>query len=242
MRSRLPAARAPGARRAPCRRTRRIVGTPIASAAAAVLAVGSMPRHGIPADDEVPEQIAVVRGHLDDQAVGAEPEPRDHRLRVAARVIEPAARDGREVGIVVRRTARRPRHSLPSAPASTARTRTASAGRSARGAADPPPAGTHSMAARSPGRGTDAAAARRSGGSSQGQSLEIGGERRMAPVARRQPRQPAAARPRRDGDLRVHTALRIGRVRHGVEVEQLAVGARGSGSRARPPAGSAGVR
>ena len=51
--------------------------------------------------DEVPEQIAVVGGDLDDEALAAEVRgARDHR-RVAGGVIQPALRHRREVRVVV---------------------------------------------------------------------------------------------------------------------------------------------
>src|SRR5262249_2761698 len=52
--------------------------------------------------DEVPEEIAVVRGELDDAALRPEVELARHPLRVGAGVLEPARRERREVGVVVR--------------------------------------------------------------------------------------------------------------------------------------------
>ena len=59
-------------RRASRRRTRTSVGTPLLDApTSATLAAGSMPSTGTPARHEVLQQVAVVAGELDDEAVGA---------------------------------------------------------------------------------------------------------------------------------------------------------------------------
>ena len=58
---------------------------PRSRAASATLAAGSMPSAGMPRVDDVLQQVAVVAGDLDDEAVGAEPEPLDRRRRRSAR-------------------------------------------------------------------------------------------------------------------------------------------------------------
>ena len=50
----------------------RSIGMPTFRRLRAVLAVGSMPRQGMPACDKMPEQVAVIGGDLDHEAVGAE--------------------------------------------------------------------------------------------------------------------------------------------------------------------------
>ena len=72
---------------------------PRASAAAAMFRAGSIPRDRDAARDEVTEQVAVVAGDLDD-ARRSEPEPVDHRLDEAARVLHPAVGVRREVGVL----------------------------------------------------------------------------------------------------------------------------------------------
>ena len=89
----------PGPARSRRRRSATSVGTPLARAASAVLAVGSMPSTGTPGH-EVLQQIAVVAGDLDHQRFGAEAEPLDHRLGVAAGMLHPARRVGGEIGVV----------------------------------------------------------------------------------------------------------------------------------------------
>ena len=64
--------------------------------------------YGTAALDEVLEQVAVVRGQLDDEAL--RPEARnsvDHLLGVAASVLDPGARVRREVRVVLEDVARR---------------------------------------------------------------------------------------------------------------------------------------
>ena len=57
------------------------------------------------------QEVPVVRGELDDEAVGAEREPVGDHVDVAARVLDPRIRVGREVGVLredlVRRDERR---------------------------------------------------------------------------------------------------------------------------------------
>ena len=57
-----------GAARAP-KNSRQRRDAALARAASATFAAGSMPRHGMPARDEVLQQVAVVAGELDDEAV-----------------------------------------------------------------------------------------------------------------------------------------------------------------------------
>ena len=49
---------------------------------------------------EVLQQIAVVAGKLDDEAVRPEPQPILDHVAVGARVLDPARRVGREVGVL----------------------------------------------------------------------------------------------------------------------------------------------
>ena len=57
--------------------------------------------------DEPLEQVAVVRGELDDARVAVEAEALDHLLDVAASVLDPAVRVGREVDVVLEDVLRR---------------------------------------------------------------------------------------------------------------------------------------
>ena len=76
------------------RRTRPGWGCPCASAACGhVRAPARCPRHGIPACDEVLEQVAVVAGDLDDEAVGAQAEPLDRSSRRSAARARPSCRN-----------------------------------------------------------------------------------------------------------------------------------------------------
>ena len=82
-------------------KNRTSVGMPRLRAASATLAAGSIAEHRDAALDEVAQQVAVVRRDLDHLAARA-PRPKrgDHRVDVAPRVLEPAGREGREVGVV----------------------------------------------------------------------------------------------------------------------------------------------
>lgn len=52
--------------------------------------------------DEVLQQVAVVRGDLDDLGLRAEVQAGGHRDRIAAGVVDPAGGPGRQVGVIVR--------------------------------------------------------------------------------------------------------------------------------------------
>ena len=69
----------------------RRVGTPTASAASAWSGAGSMPSTGTPRSTKLLQQVAVVAGDLDDEAVGPSPCALDQPLGVRAR----SARAGR---------------------------------------------------------------------------------------------------------------------------------------------------
>ena len=58
------------------------------------------PEHRHALRQEVLEQVAVVRGELDDEALGAEAEPVGDHVRVGARVLDPGVGVGREVGVL----------------------------------------------------------------------------------------------------------------------------------------------
>ena len=77
------------------------VGMPLAIAASATLAAGSMPRTPTPSSSEILQQIAVVAGQLDHEAVLAEPQPAAHDLAVRLGVGEHRVGEGREIGVVV---------------------------------------------------------------------------------------------------------------------------------------------
>ena len=83
------------------RRTRSASARPGRSAASATLRAGSTPSAGMPACDEVLQQVAVVAGQLDDVGCRAQAEAgADHRLDVAPRVLDPAVGVRREVGVL----------------------------------------------------------------------------------------------------------------------------------------------
>ena len=67
---------------------------------------GSMPSAGSPVD-EMLEQVAVVRGKLDDEALGRQPEALGDPLRVPPRVRNPGLRIRREVRVVAEDLGRR---------------------------------------------------------------------------------------------------------------------------------------
>ena len=56
---------------------------PLSRATSATLAAGSMPSTGTPSGNEMLQQIAVIAGELDDEAVRPEPEPLLDHLAVA---------------------------------------------------------------------------------------------------------------------------------------------------------------
>ena len=58
------------------------------------------PEHRDPPGDEVLQQVAVVAGQLDDQALGAQPEPLGGQVGVVAGVAHPGVGVGREVGVL----------------------------------------------------------------------------------------------------------------------------------------------
>ena len=77
----------------------------IVSDAARDRGLGDVPRrldaeHRDALREEVLQEVAVVRGELDDEAVGAEPEPLGHLVDVAARVLDPRVRVRGEVGVL----------------------------------------------------------------------------------------------------------------------------------------------
>ena len=65
-----------------------MVGMPINSAALAGPAAGSIPRTGMPGLGEVLEQVPVVAGDLDDQAVRSQTAASDQVLSVDPRMLE----------------------------------------------------------------------------------------------------------------------------------------------------------
>ena len=86
---------------APRRRTRRGSARPSAARPRATLAAGSMPSTGTPQRQEVLQQVAVVAGELDHEAVRRR--ARAGRViisAVAPGVLDPAGRVGREVGVL----------------------------------------------------------------------------------------------------------------------------------------------
>ncbi len=65
------------------------------------------PEHGNALRHEVLQQVAVVRGELDDEAVGAELEALTDHVDVDARVLDPRVRVRREVGVLLEDLVRR---------------------------------------------------------------------------------------------------------------------------------------
>ena len=91
--------------RLPRRRTAPRWACPCALATSAMLAAGSIPEHRDAGGHEVLQQVAVVAGDLDHQAVGPEAEPVDRRLGVAPRQCSSQLVGvGGEVGVVARRS------------------------------------------------------------------------------------------------------------------------------------------
>ena len=86
---------------APYRRTPAGSGTPALIAASAGPGDGSMPEDRDASLDEVAEQVAVVAGDLDDEALRPEASSLDQPLGVLARVCEERRRERREVQVVV---------------------------------------------------------------------------------------------------------------------------------------------
>ena len=65
------------------------------------------PEHRHALRQEVLEQVAVVRGELDDEALRAEAEPVADHLHVGVRMLDPGSGVGREVGVLVEDLLRR---------------------------------------------------------------------------------------------------------------------------------------
>ena len=76
------------------------VGTPLATAASATFAAGSMPSDRMPRRDAVLEQVAVVAGDLDDERVAVQAQALRGLVDELLRVPHPRVGVGREVGVV----------------------------------------------------------------------------------------------------------------------------------------------
>ena len=59
------------------------------------------PQAGNPGGDEVLQQVAVIRGHLDHVAVMAQIQPVGDHLDIGRGVVQPALRGGREIGVII---------------------------------------------------------------------------------------------------------------------------------------------
>ena len=57
-------------------------------------------QHGNPGGNEVAQQVAIVAAHFDDEAVRSELQLPLHVFGIASDVLEPAGREGREVGVL----------------------------------------------------------------------------------------------------------------------------------------------
>lgn len=75
-------------------------GIPSSLAAAAVLAVGSMPRTGNTSSHKILEQVAVVGGDFDYQTMPRQRQPRNGVFRIARGMGHPTCRGAREICVI----------------------------------------------------------------------------------------------------------------------------------------------